>query len=306
MAIITSFINWKGGVGKTTLTYHVATGLAHLGKKVLLIDLDPQCNLSFLTGGHEAYVHKVYEQGTPTLKNLFDAYYDSQPMQPHEIILKQAVRSSRGMFYKNVDIVLSHMNLTPLDLDLDFYGTDALEKVSVIKYFLDQVADDYDHVLIDCPPNVSLVTQNALFASDCYVTPALPDYLSTVGITLIGKKMSQFNRHFAYLCEESALGQTYTETKFSGIIMNKVEEYGGVPKRAHQQFFSILEKYGDNMLFQNYLVDGTGVALAADEQLPVYAYTDFAKGNHNAQRQALCLEQITQEFLTRVTREARV
>ena len=76
MAQVVSLINWKGGVGKTTLTLHLAAGLAEFhSKKVLLIDLDPQCNLSFLAIGSGDYIKHAYDNDGDTLKTIFDNYF---------------------------------------------------------------------------------------------------------------------------------------------------------------------------------------------------------------------------------------
>lgn len=97
MAKIISMINWKGGVGKSTLSLHLGVGLMRGKKnhpKVLLIDLDPQSNLSYLALGVDKYVDYVYSQKKPTLKNIFDNYFDGQEFNTHDAIIKQPVSSS--------------------------------------------------------------------------------------------------------------------------------------------------------------------------------------------------------------------
>jgi chromosome partitioning protein len=84
MPIVVSMINWKGGVGKTSLTLHLAAGLAmRHRKRVLLIDLDAQCNLSFLAVGLTSYVDHVYKNNGATLKNIFDGYFGRTPSTRH-------------------------------------------------------------------------------------------------------------------------------------------------------------------------------------------------------------------------------
>lgn len=83
MPIVISMINWKGGVGKTTMTLHLAAGLATpRSKRVLLIDLDAQCNLSFLAVGLSSYVDHAYKNNRTTLKSVFDAYFERAPLKP--------------------------------------------------------------------------------------------------------------------------------------------------------------------------------------------------------------------------------
>ena len=246
MPKIVSMINWKGGVGKTTLTLHLAAGLASRhSKRVLLIDLDAQCNLSFLAIGITSYVAHTYTKAGPTLKNIFDGYFARTPALAKDVILNRQVRATAGKVYTQVGIILSHQELTLLDMKLareKRSGRDhreetkfEIEKLSVIKTITDSVADQYDYVLLDCPPNVNLVTQNAFFASDYYVVPAIPDFLSTVGISLINQYMSQFNADYTSMWSYAGLPGSYIDTKFGGIIFNMVDEYGGGPKDGHQQ-----------------------------------------------------------------------
>ena len=191
MAVAVSLINWKGGVGKTTLTLHLAAGLAtRHGKRVLLVDLDPQCNLSFLALGLSSYVTQVYSKGTNSLKDIFDGYFTHITIDANSVILNKSVNARARRVFTNVGVILSHQELTLLDLKLareKRSGRDhreetrfEIEKLSIIRSLISQVSSDYDYVLFDCPPNVNLVTQNAFFASDYYLVPAIPDRKSVV------------------------------------------------------------------------------------------------------------------------------
>lgn len=312
MSKVISMINWKGGVGKTTLTLHLATGLANQYRKsVLLIDLDAQCNLSFLAIGLSSYVAHAYERKNPTLKNVFDEYFSRSILDVNDVILQRRVRSRAGKIYTKVDIILSHQELTLLDMKLareKRSGQDhreetkfEIEKLSVIKNVIDSVIDKYDYVLIDCPPNVNLVTQNAFFASDYYVVPAIPDFLSTVGISLINKYMDQFNKDYASMWGYAGLSNLYVDTKFGGIIFNMVDERNGQPKNGHQQIIdSTTTQLGANAIFSNYITDGDGISTAAQMNLPVYAYNDLPRSHQNAKKQAEYLERVVDEFVTRI------
>lgn len=263
MPIVISMINWKGGVGKTSLTLHLAAGLASRhSKRVLLIDLDAQCNLSFLAVGLSAYVDHTYKNGGPTLKTVFDAYFDRRVLNYKDVILEKQVRARAGKIFTQVGIVLSHQELTLLDMKLareKRSGRDhreetrfEIEKLSVIKNIIDAVANEYDYVLLDCPPNVNLVTQNAFFASDYYVVPAIPDFLSTVGISQITKYMDQFNQDYRSMWSYAGLPDAYVETKFGGVIFNMVDEYGGGPKDGHKQIMnSTATQVGAPAIFEN-------------------------------------------------------
>ncbi|MGM9428678.1 ParA family protein [Hydrogenophaga sp. MI9] len=312
MPIVVSMINWKGGVGKTSLTLHLAAGLASRhSKRVLLIDLDAQCNLSFLAVGLTAYVDHTYAKNGPTLKTVFDAYFDRTPINAKNVILEKRVRARAGKVFTQVGIVLSHQELTLLDMKLareKRSGKDhreetrfEIEKLSVIKHVIDAVAEEYDYVLLDCPPNVNLVTQNAFFASDYYVVPAIPDFLSTVGISQITKYMDQFNQDYRSMWTYAGLPDAYGDTKFGGIIFNMVDEYGGGPKAGHEQIMaSTAGQLGAGAIFTNYITDGDGMSTAAQVNLPVFAYSDLPRAQQNAEKQAMYMGKVVDEFFKRI------
>ncbi|WP_376958014.1 AAA family ATPase [Azospirillum sp. A26] len=312
MPKVVSMINWKGGVGKTTLTLHLAAGLVlQHSKKVLLVDLDPQCNLSFLAIGATDYINHTYTKKGETLKSVFDNYFSRSSTNAHNIIQQKKVNHSAGHVFVDIGIVLSHQELTLLDMKLareKRVGKDhreetkfEIEKLSIIKELIGAVAGEYDYVLLDCPPNVNLVTQNAFFSSDYYVIPAIPDFLSTVGISSIKQYMDQFNNDYRSMWTYAGLPGSYTDTKFGGIIFNMVDEYGGGPKDGHNQIFkSTIAQQGIHAVFDNYVTDGDGITTAAQMNLPVFAYKDLPRSHANAQKQAKYLEGVVNEFVSRI------
>lgn len=309
MAITISMINWKGGVGKTTLTLHLAAGMAHRGKRALMIDLDAQCNLSILALGLDRYVKEVYRNNRFTLKNLFDCYFENETINADELIHHRLVRSSPSKIFTRLDTILSHQDLVLLDLKLaktQKVGRDhkettrfEIEKIAVLHQILSKVRDQYDYIFLDCPPNVNLVTQNAFFASDYYIVPAIPDFLSTTGISLIDKFMKDFNTDFKSMCGYAGV-EEYKETQFGGIIFNMVDEYGGGPKKTHQETISLIEKQFQGKVFENYLTDGDGIASASSINVPVYAFAALPRSNQNGEKQAEYLNGIIDELITKI------
>lgn len=303
-------INWKGGVGKTTLTLHLAAGLAHRGKKILMIDLDAQCNLSFLALGVDRYVNEVYTNGCTTLKNLFDCYFENETVCADDLIHQKLVRASPGKIFTKLDMILSHQDLVLLDLKLaktQKAGRDhkettrfEIEKIAVLHQILSEIREQYDYIFLDCPPNVNLVTQNAFFTSDYYIVPAIPDFLSTTGISLIDKFMQDFNADFRSMCEYAGIEEEYKETQFGGIIFNMVDEYRGAPKKTHQETISLIKKQFPGMVFENYLTDGDGIAAASSMNIPVYAHADLPRANPNGKKQAEYLNDIIDELITKI------
>lgn len=310
MGKVVSIINWKGGVGKSTLTLHLSAGLrAYQGKKVLMIDLDPQCNLSFLAVGVSGYVEKVYDERIKTLKDLFDSYFNDTIYNREEIIHAELVNAEPGYVYNNLDMVLSHQELVLVDLQLARNrkaGKDhkedtknEIEKLSIIHNLLKDIKDEYDYILLDCPPNVNIVTQNAFYASDYFVIPAIPDFLSTTGISLIVDYMEKFNKSFKGMHDYAEIAEAYIETEFAGIIFNMVDEYGGSPKQTHLDTIITVKSQHPGMVFENYLTDGDGIS-AASVNLPVYAVNSLPRSQPNATKQTDYLQSIVAEFSTKL------
>jgi chromosome partitioning protein len=311
MGKVVSMINWKGGVGKSTLTLHLGIGLQKKTKnRVLIVDLDPQCNLSFLAMGVDSYVKKVYKDNTSTLKDVFDCYFNDNPVDVNQIVQEKLVNSSPGYIYTMVDTILSHQELVLIDLQLarsKKAGKDhkeetrfEIEKLSILASLLSQVKDDYDYILLDCPPNVNIVTQNAFYASDYFVVPAIPDFLSTTGISLIVDYMEKFNSSFAGMHSYADLSTPYVDTKFGGVIFNMVDEYGGGPKATHNETIQTVSSQHLGKVFDRYITDGDGISAAGSVNLPVYSFDHLPRSRDNAKKQSEYLELLVDEFITRI------
>lgn len=197
-AKILSFINYKGGVGKTTTTYHIGCSLAnHHNKKVLLVDIDAQTNLTFLCAPPDKWQEQKRKVGT--IKNMYDRFLKRISLDTKRFIWRSPIQKN----------LIPNMDLIPCDIDLlgedlgggqisgTFPTMEALKKQAkeflrerlFLRNALREVEDNYDYILIDCPPNLYLMTQNALLASDWYIITAIPDHLSTIGLTILRDKV---------------------------------------------------------------------------------------------------------------------
>jgi len=178
-ATVISLVNMKGGVGKTTVAVNLAAYLARdHGKKVLLVDLDPQTNASLSLMSEKAWVKWSEEHGT--MADVFEV--DPKPKRAGErVALKDCIVRSVVPEIPGLDLVPGHLRLTFLDLDLA--ARPGRERIFGRK--LEKVASDYDVVICDCPPNLQTATQNALYASDYYLVPMQPDFLSSIGLDLL-------------------------------------------------------------------------------------------------------------------------
>lgn len=201
MAKIISVINYKGGVGKTTTTFHIGCALAMFEpkKKVLLIDADPQTNLTFLCCDMAGWESRIKTNGS--LETIYSAYLDQRKISLRNIIWKRPMAQPE---LANIDLVPSDIELLDIDLRLQSKTKAATTIQEIAQTHIDQrtilsraireVAPDYDYILIDCPPNLYLATQNALYASDGYLVTLMPDHFSTVGVNFLDKKILQLLR----------------------------------------------------------------------------------------------------------------
>lgn len=201
MAKIISFINYKGGVGKTTTTFHIGCALAMFEpeKKVLLIDADPQTNLTFLCCDDTRWRSQIETKGS--LETIYSAYLDQKKKSLRDIVWEKPMARAE---LANIDIVPSTIELLDIDLRLQSKTKAATTIQEIAQTHIDQrsilseaikgVESDYNYILIDCPPNLYLATQNALHASDGYLVTLMPDHFSTVGVNFLDKKIFQLLR----------------------------------------------------------------------------------------------------------------
>ncbi len=159
-----SIVNQKGGTGKTTTSINLGSALAQQGKKVLLIDMDSQGNLG-------------YSLGLEIEKSICDVFNG-------DVEIKEVIQSEEGM-----DIVPSDMRL--VDIELSLIELD--RRHEVLNSHISGLADEYDFVLIDCPPSLSILAVNALYASDMVIIPMLMEVLSLQGLDQIIQTIDKIN-----------------------------------------------------------------------------------------------------------------
>lgn len=173
MGKIVSISNQKGGVGKTTTAINLASNLVDLGKKVLLLDIDPQGNSGSGLGLEVQSLHKT------TYEVLIG-----------ELSAREAVQKT---FVNNLDIIPSNINLS--GLEVDFLGMD--KKEFKLKDALASIKESYDYILIDCPPSLGVLTINALCASQSVMITLQTEYFALEGLSqlmrIISLVQSQWN-----------------------------------------------------------------------------------------------------------------
>ncbi len=164
MGKIISLVNQKGGVGKTTTSINLSASLAVLGKRVLLVDIDPQGNattgMGINKGDLNASIYEVILKQVP---------------------IEEAIVNSK---YKRLDVLPATVNLAGLDLDLieKSKRDPNFPKGEQLKQQLDKVKDQYDFIILDCPPSLGLITTNALTATDSVIIPVQCEFYALEGI----------------------------------------------------------------------------------------------------------------------------
>ena len=253
---IVSVINYKGGVGKTTISANLAAELAWRGNNVLLIDLDPQASLTFSFLDVDDW--QLNYADTTTIRNWYDAFIDlDQNTQLSDLIITppDVNRYVSGQ----LDLICSHLALINVDLELATrIGGGSLRQsqsnfLRVHSRLRDglkeaRVTERYDYVLIDCPPNFNIVTKTAIVASERILIPTIPDYLSTLGIEQLQRHVSNLVRDFNEYVD--ALGGTGSRIgpSIMGIVPTMIRVHGGQPIRTQASYIDEIRRIGVRVL----------------------------------------------------------
>lgn len=165
MGKVISLVNQKGGVGKTTTSINLSASLALEGKKVLLIDLDPQGNATTGVGFNKGDIER----------SVYDVFNNTVDI--NDVILKTK--------FRDLHLLPSSLQLAGIDIELIEKGREdpAFQKSFQFKKELDKCKDNYDYVIVDCPPSLGLITTNALTASDSVIIPVQCEFFALEGIT---------------------------------------------------------------------------------------------------------------------------
>lgn len=250
MTKIVTIINFKGGVGKTVTAVELSTALAkYHGRRTLLVDLDPQASASlFVMHSSEEWDLHRRRNGT-----TFDLFNDEKQFRISQAIVRHVVSGVDGF-----DLLPSSPDLVDVDLRLaDFIGYNILQK------HLGSVQAHYDYIICDCPPNFNPVTKNSLWASDAYVVPTVPDYLSTYGIGLLQRSVNKFFQ----VANNAGSRASVPVPALGGIIVTRFK----TSAKAPMQFRNQLQHDYPNQVFKHVIHDSIVVANAPDNHMPVSA-----------------------------------
>lgn len=228
MSKIITVINMKGGVGKTTLSVNIAYVLGRYHKKkVLLVDIDPQFNATQYLVDQSKILNHFKDK-----KTVYDIL---MPSKEDDISLSSSRKASKTKSINLDDFIIKarkftnggQLDLIPSSLKLINFETNKRGVENLLKKFLDDKCKHYDYIIIDCPPTLSLLTLSAYLASEYYLIPIKPDYLSSLGLPLLERGLEEYEELYGHSLK--ALGVVFTMValgKVADEIMSSVKSGG--------------------------------------------------------------------------------
>jgi chromosome partitioning protein len=213
MSKVISVVNQKGGVGKTTTTVNLGIGLARAGKKVLLIDADPQGSMTVSLGYDEP------DELDITLASIMGA-----------IINEEEIPENYGIIHhqEGIDFLPGNIELSGLEVSL----VNVMSRETLLRGYIEMVRDKYDYILIDCMSSLGMVTINALAASDSVVIPVQAAYLPVKGLQQLIRTIFKVKR------------QLNRKLKIEGILLTMVDLR---TNHAKDIAVKVREAYGANV-----------------------------------------------------------
>lgn len=243
-AQVTCIGNQKGGVGKTTTTESLAVALSKAGKRVLVVDLDPQASLTIAMG------NPLPDELDTTVTDIMRDVIDGKEIQKGCGILHHE---------EGVDLLPANIELAGMEASL----VNVMSRESILKEYLSTVRKDYDHILIDCMPSLGMLTINALMAADSILIPMQPQYLSAKGLEQLLSTVNKVKR------------QLNPKLRIEGILLTMVD---GRTNNAKEIAELVRNIYGKKIpVFDTEIPRSVRVAETPAEGKSIFAYDPKGK-----------------------------
>ena len=233
MGKIISLLNHKGGVGKTTSAINIGAGLVELGKRTLLIDLDPQANLTL-------------SLGIPRQKvTIYEALRGEAELEPYS-------------YKEGLDVITSSLDLSSAEMEL----INEAGREYILRELFETVIEDYDYIIIDCPPSLGLLTLNALTCSDYVYIPLQTEFLALQGLAkikqIIDKVRFRLNK----------------KLQIGGVIATMYDQR----KVLNRDVVETIKKYFGEKVFDTLIRDNVTLAEAPAQRMDIFSYSKNSNG----------------------------
>lgn len=243
-AQVTCIGNQKGGVGKTTTTESLAVALSKAGKRVLVVDLDPQASLTIAMG------NPLPDELDTTVTDIMRDVIDGKEIQKGCGILHHE---------EDIDLLPANIELAGMEASL----VNVMSRETILKEYLSTVRKDYDHILIDCMPSLEMLTINALTAADSILIPMQPQYLSAKGLEQLLSTVNKVKR------------QLNPKLRIEGILLTMVD---GRTNNAKEIAELVRNIYGKKIpVFDTEIPRSVRVAETPAEGKSIFAYDPKGK-----------------------------
>lgn len=238
MSKIIAIANQKGGVGKTTTAVNLSSCLAVKGKKVLLIDIDPQGNTTSGLGIDKSGIKK----------SIYDVIVNDLPIK--ETFIETKV--------KNLILSPSNIQLAGAEVEL----VSVISRETRLKFALQEVKDDFHYIIIDCPPSLGLITVNALTAANTVLVPIQCEYYALEGLSMLMKTVELVQRHLN------------PELKVEGVVLTMFDARTNLSIQVVDE----VKKFFGNKVYRTIIPRNVRLSEAPSYGLPIILYDNKSKG----------------------------